>query len=237
MAANSQFSGANELTKLNLAPMEDDSERGLKFWNKTAVQMKFGVERQWVKSVRFCDKKPNYGMQNLDPVLEELTGNKLELVGPMLDGFLKEIGTLILSKLARSRMTGLMAPISLFMPYSIFKHVWVLISGYGGDVHTSKDGLKISLIVNKYQTAEKVWSPARFSGENFLLKRNFEKIPENGRMVYHYKGKATVVITNNTPLKIDYSVKQQKAVVTFYVQRYDKDDFAVDAGLQNLMIY
>lgn len=228
----------NDSKKLNLAPigMQDNTERGEKFWNKTSVEMKFSTERQWIRNVRFSESKPNYGMQNLDPVLEEITGNKLEIVGPMLDGFLKEIGGLMFSKLSRSRMTGLMAPISLFIPYSIFKHIWVLVSGYGGDVNASKDGQKISLLVNKPHTAEKVWSPARFSGENFLLRRNFEKIPENGRMVFHYKGKASVVITNKTPLKIDYSMKQQKAVVTFYVQRYDKEDFAIDASLQNLMM-
>ena len=35
-------------------------------------------------------------MRDLDPVLEELTGNKLELVGPLVDGFLKEIGSLLM---------------------------------------------------------------------------------------------------------------------------------------------
>ena len=40
--------------------------------------------------------------QFVDPVLEELTGNKLELVSPLVDGFLKEIGLSINAKLARS---------------------------------------------------------------------------------------------------------------------------------------
>ena len=79
----------------------------------------------------FRRNKPNYGMRDLDPVLEELTGNKLELVGPLVDGFLKEIGLSINAKLARSRMTGLMAPITLFMPFQIFKHIWVLVQGDG----------------------------------------------------------------------------------------------------------
>lgn len=54
--------------------------------------MKFSVEKEWMKDVRFAESKPNYGMQGLDPVLEELTGNKLELVGPMLDSYIKELG-------------------------------------------------------------------------------------------------------------------------------------------------
>ena len=54
--------------------------------------MKFG-EKLGMRMVRFADENPNYGMQQLDPVLEGLAGNKLEIVGPILDGFLKEIGS------------------------------------------------------------------------------------------------------------------------------------------------
>ena len=60
-------------------------------------------------------------MRDLDPVLEELTGNKLEPAGPLVNGFLKEIGLSIDAKLARTRMTDLMAPIIVFMPFQISK--------------------------------------------------------------------------------------------------------------------
>ena len=93
-------------------------------------------------------------MRDLDPVLEELTGNKLELVGP-LDGFLKEIRLSINAKLARSRMTGLMAPITLFMPFQIFKHIWVLVQGYRGSADTTKNGERITLTFQRLDTAEK----------------------------------------------------------------------------------
>ena len=91
--------------------MEDETERGVRFWNINAVEVKFSTEKEWLRKVRFAENKPNYGMRNLDPLLEELTGNKLELVhvGPILDGYLKEIGHLIYSKLGQSRMTGLVA--------------------------------------------------------------------------------------------------------------------------------
>ena len=65
-------------------------------------------------------------MRGLGPVLKELTSNTLELVGPLLDGLVKEIGLSISSKLGRSQMTGLMAPIVMFMPYQIFRNLWVL---------------------------------------------------------------------------------------------------------------
>ena len=68
----------------------------------------------------------------LDPVLEELLGNKLELIGPILDGFKKEVRLSIHAKFGRSRMTGLMALVVLFMPFQIFRHLWVLVQGYRG---------------------------------------------------------------------------------------------------------
>ena len=223
--------------KINLRPfgMEDETERGSRFWNNSSVEMKFTIEKEWIKLVRFARDKPNYGMRNLDPVLEELTGNKLELVGPMLDGFIREIGSGMSAKLGRSRMTGLMTPFVLFMPFQIFKHLWVIVQGYGGNAETSKKGEKITLTISTPQTAAKIWSPARFSGENFLAKRHFEKIPENGRVIQHYNGKSLVVVTQATPIKMDFSVKQQRVTTTFYVQRYDRNDFAKDTNLQRVM--
>ena len=84
-------------------------------------------------SRRFVAKsKPNYRIRKLDPVLEELLGNKLELIGPILDGFQKEVGLSIHANFGRSRMTGLMVLVVLFMPFQIFRHLWVLVQGYGG---------------------------------------------------------------------------------------------------------
>ena len=79
--------------KLNLRPLgvESDTERGHRFWNRNVVEMKFSIEHDWMKRVCFAESKPNYGMRELDPVLEELMRNKLELIGPMLDGFIIEI--------------------------------------------------------------------------------------------------------------------------------------------------
>ena len=148
--------------------------------------MKFSVEKDWMKLVRFAKGKPNYGMRDLDPVLEELTGIKLELVGPMLDGFIREIGLSMAAKRSRSRMTGLMSPSVLFMPFPIFRHLWVLVQGYGGSTETKRNEERITLKISKADTAAKIWSPARFSGENFLSKRHFEKIPEGARVIQHY---------------------------------------------------
>ena len=44
-----------------------------------------------------------------------------------------------------------------------------------------------------------------------------------------------MVVTRNTPFKMDYYMKTERLSVTFYVQRYTTDDFPVDTSLQALM--
>ena len=128
---------AKESGYLNLnLQASDGSERGNSFWNASAVEMKFSVERQWIKAVRKAKRKPNYGMLNMDTQLEEVVGNKLELVGPMIDSYLHEIGKSMKCKLSKSQATGLVNPIRLFIPWTVFRHILVLVRGYSGDVHT-----------------------------------------------------------------------------------------------------
>ena len=67
---------------VDLKAINGDAERDEKFWNTSVVEMKFSVEREWIKAVRKAKGKPNYGMMNMDNMLEEVIGNKLELVGP-----------------------------------------------------------------------------------------------------------------------------------------------------------
>ena len=109
------------------------------------MEMKFSVERIWIKGVRNAEQKPNYGMLNMDSLLEEIVGNKLELVGPMLDSYLLEVGKSIKSKLTRSKATGLVNPVCLFIPWAIFRHILTLCRGYSGDVHAFRDGSKHEL--------------------------------------------------------------------------------------------
>ena len=77
--------------------------------------------------------------------------NKIELVGPVVDSYVKHMGNLIYSKLARSKNTGLMSPITLFIPCSIFRHICVLMVGYGGDMNMTT--LKIVLTLSSNNNA------------------------------------------------------------------------------------
>lgn len=83
----------------------------------------------------------------------------------------------------------------------------------------------------------KLFSPSRFSGENFIAYRHFKEVPSKSgkKMVYVFDRRSVVVVTNKTPFIMNYSMKSEKVTVTFYVQRYTKDDFPVDISLQALM--
>ena len=68
-----------------------------------------------------------------------------------------------------------------------------------------------------------------------MKKRHFDKVMENGRNVLKYSGRAAVVVGKSTPLMFEYNMKQQKLTTTFYVQRYDKENFSLDLCLQALI--
>lgn len=211
-----------------------DSERGHLFWNTSAVEMKFLVERQWIKAVRKGKRKPNYGMLNMDSQLEEVVGNKLELGGPMIDSYLHEIGRSMKCKLSMSKATGLVNPVSLFIPWSVFRHVLVLVRGYSGDVHSQGKGSKHVLTLTKMDSLRKLFSPSRFSGETFFAQRHFKRVPSKagGKTESIYNGRSTIVVTESTPFCMTYDMKTQRVTVTFYIQRHTAEHFVMDSSLQ-----
>ena len=147
------------LSDLKVGSSGDDMERAERFWNGASVAMKFFVERLWLDAVWKCQAKPNYGMRDLDPILEERASNKFELTGLLIDGYLRELAKAMFAKLGRSRNTGLMPPVKLFVPYTMFRHLCNVVRGYGGSFKSSKSSL--STTVDSYQTAAKVFSPVK----------------------------------------------------------------------------
>ncbi|KAJ7365212.1 hypothetical protein OS493_007864 [Desmophyllum pertusum] len=215
-------------------------ERGDKFWNVSEVEMKFSVERQWIKAVRKAKRKPNYGMLNMDAQLEEVVGNKLELVGPIIDSYLHEIGKSMKSKLSRSKATGIVNLVSLFVPWTVFPtHTdsGSGIRGYSGDVHIQGNGSKHVLILTKMDSVRKLFSPSRFSGETLFAQRHFKRVPSKagGKTESVYNGRSAIVVTESTPFCMNYAMKKQRVTVTFYIQRYTAEHFVLDSSLQALM--
>ena len=92
---------------LDLRGVLTEAERGSAFWNSSLVEVKFSVKCSWIKSIRKAKHRPNYGMTNMDGLLEEVVSNKLEFCGPLMDSFIKKISKSILSELNRSKATGL----------------------------------------------------------------------------------------------------------------------------------
>lgn len=181
--------------------------------------MKFSVEKQWLKTVRKARGKPNYGMSRMDSQLEEVIGNKLGLAGPLIDCYLKEIGNSLRSKLSKSKATGLVNPVTLLIPWAVFHHIMTLLRGYSGDIHTKADGSKHFLSTTKMDTITKLLSPSRFTGETFFAYRHFKKskCAESDKMISVYNGRSAIVVSEFTPFCIDYTMKTQRATVTFYI--------------------
>ena len=136
---------------LDLRGASTETERGSAFWNSSLVEVKFSVERSWIKSVRRAKNKPNYGMRNMDGLLEEVISNRLELCGPLIDSYLKEIGKGVVSKLNRSKVTGLATPVILCVLWPVFRHVLTLARGYSGNVESSGNGVKHSIVISVYK--------------------------------------------------------------------------------------
>ncbi len=107
-------------------------------------------------------------MRDLDPILEERALNKFELTGLLIDSFLCELGKSSYSKLGRSRNTGLMPPVKLFVPYNIFRHICNVAAGYGRSLKSTKS--QILVTIESFNTASEVFLPVRFNGHNFLKK-------------------------------------------------------------------
>ena len=81
------------------------------------------------KSHPLVKRKPDYGILNMDAQLEEVVGNKLELVGPMIDSNIHEIGKLMKCKLSKSEASGLVNPVTLFIPWTNTNIVFIYWTG------------------------------------------------------------------------------------------------------------
>ena len=92
------------------------------------------------------------------------------------------------------------------------------------------------MFLDKEDGASKLFHPKRFNGTYFLCKRKFEnKLNEHKVNVHEYAGHAKVVVTLYTPMKFQFVNGSNKLITSFFIQRYDSQDFPVDKSLQALM--
>ena len=146
----------------------------------------------------------------------------------------------MLSKLTKSKTTGLASPIILSLPWEIIGKICSLCVCYGAELKNIAKGKKsdkVMVMIEKTDTAKKVFNPLRFNGTNYLAKRKFEsKVdPLSNAKISKFKGSAEVVCTKNTPIQLEYNYELKRLTVTFYIQRYQENGFVIDSSLQKLM--
>ena len=85
--------------------------RNVNFWSKQVLGLG-RFEPEWFKVMRNdLDFSCGWDMGNH---VEKTIGNRLLLSGPLIDSYLEEIAKNISSKLSRSKLTGLVPPITFF---------------------------------------------------------------------------------------------------------------------------
>ena len=220
--------------------MSTERANNSSFWKGNEEKVK-EIEKEWYrKHVSDKDDHQIFSMGGvLDGQLEKVVGSHLLLSGPLVDSYLNEIGKSFLEKLRRSNLTGLVPPITMFLPDKIFDNLASLIVGYKGDkeIKVSSKKRKTVIFLDDNESAQKLFHPSRFDGTFFLSKRKFKKVVDEKSLKVSevYDGCARVVISLYTPVKFDYNHKSQKITISIFVQRYDSDDIPIDKALQALM--
>ena len=167
----------------------------------------------------------------LDSKVEKKVNTQLIVSGPMIDVYLKELGSQILHKLYREKTTGIVQTNSLLIPWQVWVNIMRLIKLYGGKISAeAKKSSKEKVFTSSLSDSccHKVWHIKRCN-KNFLSRRRFIKDITG---LYVYNGCSNVVISGKTPLILTYKTKTQKVTCTYYIQSYDKDAVAIDAALQ-----
>ncbi len=172
-------------------------------------------------------------MRDLYTISEERASNKFELTGPPMDSYLRKLGKAMYSKLRRSRNTGLYATSKVICALHNISTLVCNVVSYGRSMHSCKS--TISVTIDSFKTALKVFSPVRFGGQNYLKKRHFNKVKETNSPMLLYCGRASVVVGKSTPIMFDYNMKHERITLTFYVQQYNKEDVCLDLRLQALI--
>ena len=216
-------------------------ERTTSYWNGLELKIQ-NLKDQWESVV---DKEPedlfSMGL-HLDASLERKCSGGLKLAGPLVDHYIKEIGGGMLNKLRRGKSTGIQTTNKISIPWQIMTNLMKLIKGYGGEVHveTKRKEKLLTISIPSESCACKIWYPMR-CGRNILSKRHYAKKPTEidgiKKQKFVYSGVSKVVVTERTPITITFYTKTQRATTTFYVQRYDENNFVLDAALQSTMNY
>ena len=187
----------------------------------------------------------------MDPAFEKANGHHLCLAGPLIDKYMERLGKCIFEKLGRKHLTGVVQPIKEFIPSEIFVHMLSMFSCYGCTEHatykkktgakrkkkTTKELKKHFVWIENSLSSKKIFAPWRFDGTNYLVKRCFARKVVSGtnKRKLQYDGHAAVVVTEETPIRLEYEYKTNILKLSFTIQRYTSDGFAIDSTVQAKM--
>ena len=151
------------------------AERNDRFWHG----LQFGADMLPIRELKNKDLSGCLGGCINDEV-EKRSCCKTVIIGPLLDGYIGQLGMEFINKIGRGKNTGLQQSSTLFFPYQIFIQFAKLAKGYGGDFTSSRDNkgvLKDLVVTITFQESSKLfWHPCRLCGSNYLVKRKFKKL-------------------------------------------------------------
>ena len=179
------------------------------------------------------DEYFSFGGQ-LNGDVEKNSNASLAVMGPMVETYIKELGSQLFHKLSRSKITGIVETSPFLIPWQVMVQLMRMVKGYGGLVTATKkkhSKEKVFSIRLPHETCQKIWHLNRCR-KKYLSKRNFIK-DASGKYVYN--GCSKVVVSTSTPMIATYKTETQKIMISFYIQRYGKDDQALDLALQSKM--
>ena len=67
-------------------------------------------------------------------IIERKTHSNLVVSGPMVDVYIKELGSMMLIRLSKGRLTGIQQSSTILIPWQVYVNIIKLIKGYGGNI-------------------------------------------------------------------------------------------------------
>ena len=134
------------------------------------------VEEKWEATIK--EDEDSYTLNGIhDNVVEKKCNSKLMVSGPLIHVYLKELGSLMLHKLCRGKMTGIQSANAILIPWQVMVNLMKLAQGYGATITSEckKNKEKVfTVLINSEICGNKLWHPKRL-GEKCSSKENSPK--------------------------------------------------------------
>ncbi|KAI8493362.1 hypothetical protein Bbelb_287590 [Branchiostoma belcheri] len=226
---------------------ERDPSNANNFWALAQAAVQHHVDPIWrgMLAVTRPTELPDLGMgvgtASMSADIEAAVGFNLTLVGPLVDHYIMQLGQGMSRRLRPRFHTGL-AVFSINVPPTLWRHLEALLTGYGGTATrqycVSRAGLRsVRVTIPDIATAQRIWSPARRDGTNYLCRRHFQRarhIGQDGQIHYTstFQGYSAVVVSSLTPVVVTSHLRTGITTCSFFRQNYTEGGLAINTSLQ-----